>query len=59
MNKLGARSLPDLVRMAEILRVDPFARNKIAERMADAEISRQRHIAGVKPDLEPGSDVSI
>jgi RNA polymerase sigma factor (sigma-70 family) len=40
MNKLGAKSLPDLVRMAEILRVDPFATNKIGERMADADVSR-------------------
>jgi RNA polymerase sigma factor (sigma-70 family) len=39
MNKLGARSLPDLVRMAEILRVDPFATNKIGERMANADVS--------------------
>jgi RNA polymerase sigma factor (sigma-70 family) len=42
MNKLGAKSLPDLVRMAEILRVDPFAMNKIADRMADPEASRKR-----------------
>src|ERR1700751_2636131 len=42
MNKLGARSLPDLVRMAEILRVDPFAMNKITDRMADPEASRKR-----------------
>ncbi|MFZ0987590.1 MAG: response regulator [Xanthobacteraceae bacterium] len=39
MNKLGAKSLPDLVRMAEILRVDPFAMNKIADRMTDAGVS--------------------
>jgi len=43
MNKLGAKSLPDLVRMAEILRVDPFATNKIADRMADGDASRQAH----------------
>jgi FixJ family two-component response regulator len=29
MNKLGAKSLPDLVRMAEILHIDPFAMNKM------------------------------
>jgi FixJ family two-component response regulator len=40
MNKLAARSLPDLVRMAEILRVDPFATNKTGERMADVDDSR-------------------
>ena len=43
MNKLGAKSLPDLVRMAGILRVDPVALNKIADRMADAEVSRQEN----------------
>jgi hypothetical protein len=31
--------LPDLVRMAEILRVDPFVMNKIADRMTDAGVS--------------------
>ena len=41
MNKLGAKSLPDLVRMAEMLRVDPFAMNKLGDRMADAEASRK------------------
>jgi RNA polymerase sigma factor (sigma-70 family) len=41
MNKLGAKSVPDLVRMAEILRVDPFATNKIADRMVDADVSRK------------------
>jgi len=41
MNKLGAKSLPDLVRMAEILRVDPFATSKITDRMADADVSRK------------------
>jgi RNA polymerase sigma factor (sigma-70 family) len=41
MNKLGAKSVPDLVRMAEILRVDPIAMNKIADRMADADVSRK------------------
>jgi len=39
MNKLGAKSLPDLVRMAEILRVDPFAMNKIADQMTGAGVS--------------------
>jgi RNA polymerase sigma factor (sigma-70 family) len=43
MNKLGAKSLPDLVRMAEILRVVPFAMNKITEdRMTDTGASRKR-----------------
>jgi RNA polymerase sigma factor (sigma-70 family) len=42
MNKLGAKSLPDLVRMAEILRVVPFAMNKITDRMTDTEASRKR-----------------
>jgi FixJ family two-component response regulator len=41
MNKLGAKSLPDLVRMAEILRVDPSATSKITDRMADADVSRK------------------
>ena len=41
MNKLGAKSLPDLVRMAEILRVDPFAMNKKTDRMFDADVSRK------------------
>ena len=41
MNKLGAKSVPDLVRMAEILRVDPFAMSKIADGMADADVSRK------------------
>lgn len=41
MNKLGAKSVPDLVRMAEILRVDPFVTNKIADRMVDADVSRK------------------
>lgn len=41
MNKLGAKSVPDLVRMAEILHVDPFVTNKIADRMADADVSRK------------------
>jgi RNA polymerase sigma factor (sigma-70 family) len=41
MNKLGAKSVPDLVRMAEILRVDPFAMNKIADRIPDADVSRK------------------
>jgi FixJ family two-component response regulator len=41
MNKLGAKSLPDLVRMAEILRVDPSATSKITDQMADADVSRK------------------
>jgi RNA polymerase sigma factor (sigma-70 family) len=41
MNKLGAKSLPDLVRMAEILRIDPFAMNKMANPMPDADVSRK------------------
>jgi hypothetical protein len=41
MNKLGAKSLPDLVRMAEILGVHPFAVNKITNRMTDNDASRQ------------------
>lgn len=41
MNKLGAKSVPDLVRMAEILHVDPFVTNKIADRMADADVSQK------------------
>jgi len=40
MNKLGAKSLPDLVRMAEILRVDPFAINKLTDRAADTNASQ-------------------
>jgi RNA polymerase sigma factor (sigma-70 family) len=40
MNKLGAKSLPDLVRMAENLRVVPFATNKITDQAADADLSR-------------------
>jgi RNA polymerase sigma factor (sigma-70 family) len=42
MSKLGAKSLPDLVRMAEMLHVVPFAKNKIMDRMADTEASRKR-----------------
>ena len=41
MNKLGAKSLPDLVRMAEMLRVDPFATNKISDHMTDTDASRE------------------
>src|ERR1700751_2910210 len=41
MNKLGAKSLPDLVRMAEILRVDPFAMNKMGNRVTDSDVSRK------------------
>src|SRR5215472_1289962 len=32
MNKLGAKSLPDLVRMAEMLRVHPYAISKTTDR---------------------------
>ena len=42
MSKLGAKSLPDLVRMAEMLHVVPFAMNKMTDRMADTEASRKR-----------------
>jgi FixJ family two-component response regulator len=42
MNKLGAKSLPDLVRMAEILRVDPFPVNKTTERLPVADVSRNK-----------------
>ncbi|HZH83582.1 MAG TPA: response regulator [Phototrophicaceae bacterium] len=42
MSKLGAKSLPDLVRMAEMLHVVPFAMNKMTNRMADTEASRKR-----------------
>jgi hypothetical protein len=48
MNKLGAKSLPDLVRMAEILRVDPFATNKISDRMVDTDASREPNHSGHK-----------
>jgi RNA polymerase sigma factor (sigma-70 family) len=41
MNKLGAKSLPDLVRMAEVLHIEPFATGKITDQKADAELSRQ------------------
>ena len=42
MSKLGAKSLPDLVRIAEMLHVVPFAMNKMTERMADTGASRKR-----------------
>lgn len=42
MNKLGAKSLPDLVRMAEILRVDPFPMSKMTERLPVADVSRSK-----------------
>jgi FixJ family two-component response regulator len=48
MNKLGAKSLPDLVRMAEVLRVDPVAMNKIPTRMADADASPESNHGGHK-----------
>jgi len=41
MNKLGAKSLPDLVRMAELLHVEPFAMDKIPGRMAASEAPPQ------------------
>src|ERR1700739_595974 len=41
MNKLGAKSLPDLVRMAEILHIDPFAMNKKGNRVTDSDVSRK------------------
>ncbi|MGN6747476.1 MAG: response regulator transcription factor [Xanthobacteraceae bacterium] len=40
MNKLGAKSLPELVRMAEILGVVPVATSKSGDRMPDADILR-------------------
>jgi FixJ family two-component response regulator len=40
MNKLGAKSLPELVRMAEILGVVPVALNKAGDRTPDADILR-------------------
>jgi FixJ family two-component response regulator len=48
MNKLGAKSLPDLVRMAELLHVEPFAMNKISGRMAASETSQQANNGGHK-----------
>lgn len=41
MNKLGAKSLPDLVRMAEMLGVHPFAVNSVIDRMGDTNASRE------------------
>lgn len=41
MNKLGAKSLPDLVRIAEILHVEPFAMHKMPSRMTDPGVSRE------------------
>jgi FixJ family two-component response regulator len=40
MNKLGAKSLPELVRMAEILGVVPVAINKSGDQTPDADILR-------------------
>jgi RNA polymerase sigma factor (sigma-70 family) len=40
MNKLGAKSLPELVRMAENLHIDPFGMSKIVDRTAGADASR-------------------
>jgi FixJ family two-component response regulator len=48
MNKLGAKSLPDLVRMAEVLRVDPFVMNKTADRIVDSTASREANNSGHK-----------
>jgi len=41
MNKLGAKSLPDLVRIAEVLHVEPFAVHKMLNRMSDPGVSRE------------------
>jgi RNA polymerase sigma factor (sigma-70 family) len=41
MNKLGAKSLPDLVRIAETLHVEPFAMHKMPSRMTDPGVSRE------------------
>ena len=41
MNKLGAKSLPDLVRMAEMLRVHPYAISKTTDRIAGTDASQQ------------------
>jgi FixJ family two-component response regulator len=41
MNKLGAKSLPDLVRMAESLHVEPFAVPKMPNRTTDPGVSRE------------------
>ena len=41
MNKLGAKSLPDLVRMAEMLRVHPYAISKTTDRTAGTDASQQ------------------
>ena len=40
MNKLGAKSLPDLVRIAEILHVEPSAVHKMPNRTTDPGVSR-------------------
>ncbi len=50
MNKLGAKSVPDLVRMAELLGVEPFRGNPIGDRVAaDAELSRGSNRSRHKP----------
>lgn len=50
MNKLGAKSLPDLVRMAEILRIEPFVMNKIGDPTMHAGGSPQANGGRLKPD---------
>jgi RNA polymerase sigma factor (sigma-70 family) len=41
MNKLGAKSLPNLVRIAEILHVEPFVVHKMPNRTIDPGVSRE------------------
>jgi DNA-binding NarL/FixJ family response regulator len=41
MNKLGAKSLPDLVRMAQMLRVHPNAISKTTDRTVGTDATRQ------------------
>jgi FixJ family two-component response regulator len=50
MNKLGAKSLPDLVRMAENLRIEPFAMNKVGDQTLDAGVSPQANAGKHKPE---------
>ncbi len=50
MNKLGAKSLPDLVRMAEALRIEPFAMNKVGDRTVDADPSPRPNGGRHNPD---------
>ena len=49
MNKLGAKSLPDLVRIAEILGVEPFAMNNTGDRRP-ADASEHSNNGRDKPD---------